>query len=54
MQRTSEGWHGIVSVEPNPRARHALLQEDGFTDRSGREHPGRRFLKEALYKMRID
>lgn len=47
------GWYGGVFTEANDRVRHAMLQERGFTDPSGRRHPGRRWLKGALLKARI-
>ncbi|MCY0962738.1 hypothetical protein [Streptomyces sp. H27-H5] len=54
VQNSLEGWYGNVVVERNPRVRHAMLQDQGFRDRSGRRHPGRRFLKAALLKSRIE
>lgn len=53
VQNSPEGWYGNVVIERNPRVRHAMLQDQGFTDRSGRRHPGRRFLKAALLRMRV-
>ncbi|MEU9404773.1 hypothetical protein AB0E08_03570 [Streptomyces sp. NPDC048281] len=49
-----DGWYGGVYTEANPRARHAMLQERGFTSPKGRKIPGRRWLKGALLKARID
>ncbi|MFD7257170.1 hypothetical protein [Streptomyces sp. NPDC059874] len=49
-----DGWYGGIVIEANPRARHAMLQERGFTDPAGRRHPGRRFLKSALLKARVE
>ncbi|MFI2909456.1 hypothetical protein ACG2OD_14565 [Streptomyces sp. PDY-4] len=49
-----EGWYGGIVVEGNPRARHAMLQERGFTSPRGRRIKGRRWLKGALLKARID
>ncbi|MDQ8703313.1 hypothetical protein RCO28_12555 [Streptomyces sp. LHD-70] len=48
------GWRGNVTIEDNPKVRHAMLQERGWTDRRGRRHPGRRFLKAALLKARVE
>ncbi|MFI5877536.1 hypothetical protein ACIBAH_34905 [Streptomyces sp. NPDC051445] len=48
-----DGWYGGIYTEANDRARHAMLIERGFTDRGGRRHPGRRWLKGALLKGRI-
>ncbi|MEU6704727.1 hypothetical protein [Streptomyces wuyuanensis] len=53
VQNSLEGWYGNVVIERHPRVRHAMLQDQGFTDRAGRRHPGRRFLKKALLKMRV-
>ncbi|WP_158690354.1 hypothetical protein [Streptomyces sp. PsTaAH-124] len=49
-----DGWYGGVATEANDRARHAMLLEKGFHDRAGRRHPGRKWLKGALLKARID
>ncbi|MFE2075196.1 hypothetical protein [Streptomyces misionensis] len=48
------GWFGGVFTEANDRARHAMLQEMGFTSPSGRRIPGRHWLKGALLKARIE
>ncbi|MFG2228028.1 hypothetical protein [Streptomyces sp. NPDC048644] len=48
------GWRGTVTVEDTPRVRHAMLQDRGWTDRKGRRHPGRRYLKAALLKARVE
>ncbi|WP_416972543.1 hypothetical protein [Streptomyces sp. 4F14] len=48
-----DGWYGGIVIEANPRARHAMLQERGFTSR-GRRVKGRRWLKGALLKARVD
>jgi hypothetical protein len=48
-----DGWYAGVYTEANDRVRHAMLIERGFTDRSGRRHPGRRWLKGALLKARV-
>lgn len=47
------GWYGAVITEADPRVRHAMLTHQGFRDRAGRRHPGRRFLKGALLKARV-
>ncbi|MGW0583372.1 hypothetical protein ACWD25_47390 [Streptomyces sp. NPDC002920] len=49
-----DGWYGGVFTEANPGARHAMLQERGFTSPRGRKIAGRRWLKGALLKARID
>lgn len=49
-----DGWYGGIVIEGNPRARHAMLQERGFTSPRGRRVKGRRWLKGALLKARID
>jgi len=49
------GWRANVNVEENPRVRHAMLQERGWHEaRSRRWHPGRRFLKQALWQEAAD
>ncbi|MES9589966.1 hypothetical protein ABWK57_14055 [Streptomyces sp. NPDC094045] len=48
------GWRGNVTIEDHPEVRHAMLQERGWKDPKGRRHPGRRYLKEALLKARIE
>lgn len=48
------GWYGNVVIEDNERVRHAMLQDRGWTDRKGRRHPGRRYLKRALMKARVE
>jgi hypothetical protein len=47
------GWYGGVFTEVDPKVWHAMLLELGFTDRGGRKHPGRRWLKSALLRSRI-
>jgi len=54
VERDERGHYGNVTIELNDRVRHALLQERGWTDRGGRRHPGRKYLKEALMKARIE
>ncbi|MCX5201489.1 hypothetical protein OG897_08490 [Streptomyces sp. NBC_00237] len=54
VQNSLKGWYGNVVVDRNPRVRHAMLTERGFTDRAGRRHPGRKWLKAALLKQRIE
>lgn len=47
------GWFGGVFVEADRRVRHSMLIHEGFKDRAGRRHPGRRYLKGALMKARV-
>ncbi|MFJ6010211.1 hypothetical protein ACIQHZ_31500 [Streptomyces halstedii] len=54
IERDARGHYGNVTIELNEKVRHALLQERGWTDRGGRKHPGRKYLKEALLKARIE
>lgn len=54
VERDARGYYGNVTIELNERVRHALLQERGWTDRGGRRHPGKRYLKEALLKARVE
>ena len=46
------GWYGNVVIEDDKRVRHAMLQNEGWTDRKSRRHPGRFYLKRALMKAR--
>lgn len=48
------GWYGGIWTEANPRARHAMLQERGFTTPRGRKIAGLHWLKGALLKARVD
>ncbi|GAA0406232.1 hypothetical protein [Streptomyces luteireticuli] len=48
------GWRGAVVTEVNPKVRHAMLLERGWKDRAGRRHEGRRYLKGALLKARVE
>ena len=45
---------GYVTVEENPRVRHAMLMEDGWTPRGGMHQEGRHFIKKALESERIE
>lgn len=54
VERDARGYYGNVIIELNERVRHTLLQDRGWTDRGGRRHPGKRFIKEALLKARIE
>ncbi|BET51768.1 hypothetical protein RGQ21_67500 [Kitasatospora aureofaciens] len=54
VERDARGYYGNVTIELNDRVRHTLLQDRGWTDKRGRKHPGKRFLREALLKARID
>lgn len=48
------GWYANVTIEDDPRVRHTMLQERGWTDRAGGRHAGRHFLKEALARARVE
>lgn len=54
VEKDARGYYGNVTIELNDRVRHALLQEYGWRDRRGRRHPGRKYLKEALLKARME
>jgi len=54
VERDAKGYYGNVVLELNEKVRHALLQEFGWTDRGGRRHPGRKYLKDVLLKARMD
>ncbi|MGW0930698.1 hypothetical protein [Streptomyces sp. NPDC002644] len=54
VDRDHKGYWGNVTIEPNRRVSHTLLQDRGWTDKKGRKHPGKRFVKEALWKSRED
>ncbi|MEV3860715.1 hypothetical protein AB0J38_41200 [Streptomyces sp. NPDC050095] len=53
VERIDREWVGFVVIEENERARHAMLQEEGYRDRAGRRHAGRFYLKKALEKGRL-
>ncbi|MEV6419057.1 hypothetical protein [Streptomyces sp. NPDC051662] len=53
VQLSHEGWFGNVLIENDPRVRHAMLQERGFTSPRGRRVKGRRYLKGALLRMKV-
>jgi hypothetical protein len=53
VEKDVRGYYGNVTMELNDRVRHALLQDRGWTDRRGRRHPGKRYLREVLLKARI-
>jgi hypothetical protein len=53
VEKDARGYYGNVTIELNERVRHALLQELGWTDKRGRRHPGRKYLKEVLLKARV-
>jgi hypothetical protein len=53
VEKDARGYYGNVTIELNDRVRHALLQDRGWTDRRGRRHPGKRYLREVLLKARI-
>lgn len=48
VESVGDEWVGYIVVEENERARHAMLQERGYRDPSGRRHKGRFFLKKVL------
>lgn len=54
VERDERGYYGNVTIELNERVRHTLLQDRGWTDRGGHRHPGKKFLKEALLKARVN
>lgn len=54
VEKDAKGYYGNVTIENNDRVRHALLQEYGWTDKRGRKHPGKRYLREVLLKARIN
>lgn len=53
IQLSPDGWYGNVVIEDDSQVRHAMLQEIGFTSPKGRKIRGRRYLKGALLKMRV-
>jgi hypothetical protein len=54
VEQVGDEWVGYIVVEENERARHAMLQERGYRDPSGRRHQGRFYLKKSLEKGRVD
>ncbi|MGK5496389.1 hypothetical protein [Streptomyces sp. URMC 125] len=55
VDRDEYGYIANVVIEANPKVRHAMLQEEGFYNRpADRRIPGRRFIKEALLKARVE
>lgn len=54
VEKDVKGYWGNVTIELNDRVRHALLQERGWTDKAGKRHPGKRSLREALLKARVE
>lgn len=53
IEKDHRGYYGNVVIENNDRVRHALLQERGWTDKKGRRHPGKRYLRGVLLKARM-
>ncbi|MCY0941908.1 hypothetical protein [Streptomyces antarcticus] len=53
VELSYDGWFGNVVIEDDPKVRHAMLQETGFTSPRGRKIRGRRYLKGALLQMRV-
>jgi hypothetical protein len=54
VEKDVKGYYGNVTLELNDRVRHALLQDQGWTDKRGRRHPGKRYLREVLLKARME
>lgn len=54
VEKDARGYYGNVTIENNEKVRHALLQERGWTDKGGRRHPGKRYLKNVLLKARVE
>jgi hypothetical protein len=53
VTKTENGWTGFVLIEENPKARHAILQDQGYTGRDGRRHQGLFFIKKVLERSRM-
>jgi hypothetical protein len=54
IQLVHEGWYGWVVLDEDPKVWHAWQQEIGFKSPRGRKIKGRRYLKGALLKMRVE
>lgn len=54
VSKNSTGWTGFVLIEENPKARHAILQDQGYRGRDGLRHQGHFFIKKVLEKERIE
>jgi hypothetical protein len=54
VEKDVKGYYGNVTIELNDRVRHTLLQDRGWTDKGGRRHPGKRFLRAALLNARVE
>jgi hypothetical protein len=54
VEEVGDEWVGYIVVEENDRARHAMLQERGYRDPSGRRHKGRFFFKKVLESERVE
>jgi hypothetical protein len=54
VEEVGDEWVGYIVIEENERARHAMLQERGYRDPTGRRHKGRFFFKKVLEQERID
>ncbi|MER6382090.1 hypothetical protein ACWDBD_38900 [Streptomyces sp. NPDC001118] len=54
VEEVGDEWVGYIVIEENGRARHAMLQEEGYRDPAGHRHEGRFFLKGVLEKERTD
>ncbi|MEV0472327.1 hypothetical protein [Streptomyces prunicolor] len=53
VEQVGHEWVGYIVVEENERARHAMLQEEGYRDPAGRRHAGRFYLKKVLESERV-
>lgn len=54
VEQVGHEWVGYIVVEENERARHAMLQEEGYRDPAGRRHAGRFYLKGVLESERVN
>lgn len=54
VEEVGDEWVGYIVIEENERARHAMLQEEGYRDPAGHRHAGRFFFKRVLEQERID
>ena len=54
VEEVDDQWVGYVVIEENPKARHAMLQEEGYRDRIGYRHAGRFYIKGVLEGERIE
>ncbi|MGW2709442.1 hypothetical protein HKX69_05830 [Streptomyces argyrophyllae] len=54
VEKVGHEWVGYIVIEENEKARHAMLQEQGYRDPAGRRHRGRFYLKKVLESERVD